>query len=114
MMSEKILALLKAITLKDCQYDASCVQTIAHVGELGQQVFIYSDQTNYYFKAIGSPYLLAITKWLVMQLQDNDKAALTAFADIDIAKLQQMFDLPMHKRQDALVILQLIEQLYPS
>ncbi len=109
MMSEKILDLLQAITLKDCQYNPSCVQTIAHAGELGQQVFIYSDQANYYFKAIGSPYLLAMTKWLVMQLQDNDKAALATFADI--AKLQQMFDLPAHKRQDALVILQLIEQL---
>ncbi|GGF96893.1 hypothetical protein GCM10010995_12720 [Cysteiniphilum litorale] len=111
MMSEKILDLLQAITLKDCQYNPSCVQTIAHAGELGQQVFIYSDQTNYYFQAIGSPYLLAMTKWLVMQLQDKDKAALATFADIDIAKLQQMFDLPTHKRQDALVILQLIEQL---
>ncbi|WP_440617447.1 hypothetical protein [Cysteiniphilum sp. 6C5] len=111
MISEKILALLKAITLKDCQYDHACVQTIAHAGELGQQVFIYSDQANYYFKAIGSPYLLAMTKWLVMQLQDEKKITL---ADIDIAQLQQMFDLPTHKRQDALVILQLIEQLCPS
>lgn len=111
MMSDKVLSLLKKITLKDCQYDHASVQTIAHAGESAQQVFVYSDQDNYYFKAIGSPYLLAMTKWLLMQLQEKDKMV---FADIDIAQLQQMFDLPMHKRQDALVILQLIEQLCPS
>lgn len=108
MISEKIRALLKEIRLKDCQYDSQSIQTIARAGELGQQVLIYSDHAHYYFKAIGSPYLLAMTKWLVMQLHDKEMQKL---ADIDIAKLQQDFDLPTHKRQDALVILQLIEQL---
>ncbi|WP_119328025.1 hypothetical protein [Cysteiniphilum halobium] len=112
MISEKVLALLKEITLQDCQYDDNPdVQIIAHAGDSGQQVFIYSDQVDYYFKAIGSPYLLAMTKWLVIQLQDQQ---MREFANITIGQLQQAFDLPAHKRQDALVILQLIEQLHPS
>ena len=108
MVNGKVLALLKEITLQDCQYEHQYVKKIAHAGDYQQQATIYSDQGNYYFKVIGSPYLLAMVKWLSIQLQAKQKASLET---LDIANLQQMFDLPTHKRQDALLILQLIEQL---
>ena len=108
MISKKVYALLKKIKLQDCTYDNQSLEIIARAGASGQQVLIYRDHARYYFKAIGSPYLLAMSKWLMTQLQAKEMQTL---ADIDIAKLQQTFDLPTHKRQDALVILQLIEQL---
>lgn len=108
MISGKVLSLLKSINFQDFQCNGKQVKTIAYAGEDQRQVFIYCNQKNYSFKAIGSPYLLGMTKWIVMQLQNGQLAFLTT---LDITKLQYTFDLPAHKRQDALIILQLIEQV---
>lgn len=109
MCNQIISSLLSSITLEDCQYKANFVDKVAKAGENNQQIVIYCNQGKYYCKAIGSPYLLAMAKWLTKLLQENK---LVIYKTINIAELQCKFSLPRNKRQDALLILQLIEQLH--
>lgn len=110
MYSQKVIALLDNITIEDYQYIMpQFAKKIAQAGEHYQQVQIYYVHRNYYFKAIGSPYLLIMANWLINKIETEDTKF---FKEIDIAYMYNTFDLPIHKRKDALLILQLIEQLY--
>lgn len=108
MLNKIVLSLIKNITLHECQYSNKHARLIGHAGDYRQQALMYKDERGYHFKVIGSPYLLAMTKWLSMELENNK---LIHLADSNIRKLQENFNLPDNKRQDALIILQLIEQI---
>ncbi|WP_395947183.1 hypothetical protein [Caedibacter taeniospiralis] len=111
MYNQYVLSLLKEMNFKECQHVAIEAERLVSVGERGRQVIVYRSQTAYYFKAIGSPYLLAMAKWLTQSLEQKRMSAL---AQLTITELVVQFSLPAHKRQDALLILQLIEKLHDS
>ena len=107
MYNQYVLSLLKEINRLDCNHSVSDAQITIQVGEAQQQVIIYYWEKRYYFKAIGSPYLLAMAKWLKEKLQQNQSLELENYTIIDLVS---QFSLPQHKRKDGLLILQLIEQ----
>lgn len=72
------------------------------------QVVITMARKHVYFSVVGSPYLMAMTKWLQQQLIKED---IVTLKQQTISTLVDQFHLPSYKRQDALLILSLIEQI---
>ncbi|WP_116963404.1 hypothetical protein [Fastidiosibacter lacustris] len=107
MYSKKVLSLLDNINSTDFLPSKTVLKQVK-IGEGMQQIIIACDDNRYYFAAIGSPYLLAMGKWLKDNLQQGTWMKIK---DYQITDLVEYFSLPEHKRQDALLILNLIEQL---
>ena len=107
MYNQQVLQWLLKINEDDClELDQSSVVITA--GSDYQQVVFGEIDKKYYFCVIGSPYLMAMTKWLQEQLNTSPAMSLEHY---DVTQLVDLFELPQHKRKDALLIVQLIEQL---
>ncbi|WP_119344361.1 hypothetical protein [Facilibium subflavum] len=107
MYNETVLHYLAQISMNDRLPKDKKHQGVK-VGDGMQQVIFYHGHHKVYFAVVGSAYLMAMTKWVQLKLQQKDWQALKAQ---DIKSLVEKFDLPVFKRQDALLILQLIEKL---
>ena len=107
MYNQRVLKWLLKIDKNDYLSDKSLSPKVI-MGEGNQQVVFAISEDKCYFSVIGSPYLMAMSKWLQAVI---NKGQYTSIKDYSIIQLVELFDLPEHKRQDALLILQLIEQL---
>ena len=110
MYNDIILRWLSAITPQDylsgkvAQGGQICIAAGAEMN----QIIITIIKKQVYFSVVGSPYLMAMTKWLQQMLIKDD---ITGLKQQTVLTLARQFDLPAYKRQDALLILSLIEQI---
>ena len=70
----------------------------------------WSTDQKLFFKAMGSPFLLAMMKWLYSTLQKTQLPP----DNVTITSLVQQFQLPDNRRSDALLILKLLQRFKAS
>ena len=107
MYSDLIIHYLEMIKVEDRvspkRYN-DCI--MAGYGMQRSLMLINNDSVLY--SVVGSPYLMAMTKWLQQELLVKNIKTLKQY---NISDLVLLFDLPAYKRQDALLILELIQQV---
>ena len=109
MYNQKVLSYLTQISEGDLIPEALLKES-HHTGDHAQSIYLYYDQTSgmSYIRGLGSPYLLAMLKWLQIELNQGNKNTLHEY---HIQTLVALFDIPVHKKQDAFMILEIIEQI---
>ncbi|MFZ9035318.1 MAG: hypothetical protein ACO2ZM_04285 [Francisellaceae bacterium] len=106
MYPEVILNWIRQLNDEDGHFPSTA--TKIEVNGAMSKIEFYVARQHAWFKVFGSPYLLAMVKWLQ---QGVDQGRMSQFYCYDINRLIHEFELPRTKRYEAMMIIELIEKL---
>lgn len=104
MYNEIVKEMLSKVNMKDAVFCKS--QKKYSVSDNFSTIEIYVRDTTVSYRVQGDAYIIAMTKWLQLELINNE-----SLENITLEDLVKIFDLPDIRLRNAIQILELIEKI---
>ena len=104
MYNSEVKKMLRLISKEDAVIDSDQIRY--SVGDGFSTIDIYVSVNKVSFRVYGDAYVLAMTKWLQLELKNNED-----ISELSLECLVDKFDIPTNKIRDAVQILDLVEQV---